>query len=188
MIIQNLKKNKNMILRNIFFIFSITASTIIARGAISQEEHVQEKIAYIQRAKQAVLIDLRDTYITGRKAKLIAKSVLGDRYPILKFQVKNAIDNIIYSEEFLNAVYDVIAYQMDCIREKDIAFEDITYEENNTLVRKIDVELKTIFPELNEDVNTLFNIFYVAVANCRVCKILLDQLKKEEDCLKKMLV
>ena len=140
MIIQSLKKSKNMILKNIFFIFSITASTIIARGAVSQEERtIQEKIAYIQRAKQAVLVDLRDTYITGRKAKLIAKSVLGDRYPLLKMHVKNAIDNIIYSEEFLNAVYGVIAYQMDCICEKYVAFEDITYEENNALVRKIDV-------------------------------------------------
>jgi|GEM_PF-6742639 len=171
----------------LFFICTILTTIASATDTFDSIEAVQQQLYTIHQAKIAIIQELKNTLIIGRKAKYIAKQVLDDSYDVLKMNIKNSIDNILYSQEFMDSLEMVVNYQIECICDKNIAFEDITYEQQDILVRKIDLELKTNFTELNDTITTLFNIFYVATINKRGCKCLLNALEKLEKRLNKRL-
>lgn len=167
-------------MKKLLFACVITSSVMVFSQTAPKIEH------NIKNAKQAILLELRDTLIIRRKAKFAAKNALGGAYIALKAAVENVIDYITHSEEFLTAIDKVTNYQVHCICDEGITFKDISYEYDEPLMRKIDLELEIAFPDIDEQTATFFNIFYATLVNSHGCRMLLDKLTKVEKRLKKL--
>ena len=153
----------------------------------SEIEVIEHRLESINQAKIQIMQDLRHSLTVGRKAKFAAKNFLGSSYGALKLQVQIVVDCVVSSEEFINVINEVTDYQVRCICEDNIAYEDISYTPNETMIRKIDQELLAVFSEISEQVNTFFNVFYVTKVNVLGCYLLLKKLAKEEKKLKNIL-
>ena len=148
---------------------------------------LERNLNHIKEQKLVVLAELRKTLVVGRKAKFAAKQDLKDAFPALKTKIKNTIDLIVHSEEFSDALTSTTDYQKECICEKNMTFDQITYEKNEAISNKISLELHQAFPQLDEKTNTLFNIFYITYANSNGCKLLIDKLDKEIGTIRKQI-
>jgi len=176
------KLAKSQMRRFIFslLILSITASNnpIIPTITIEQtRNHIaQEKIVIAQLA--------HDSLIAYKKAKLMIKSSLNEHYLPLKLVIKKVINKIIVSDEFSYSITKITDYQVQCIVDEHMMFNDITYNPADyPMGQKIDQELALAFPEVNQTINTVFNVFYVTLVNCRGCQLLLEKLTVKEQSL-----
>src|SRR5947207_993801 len=75
----------------------------LAQNATNTQENaeidaLEKTLNHIKKAKQAILSELRETLVIGRKAKFVAKNALKDAFVILKEQIKSTLDCIIHSE------------------------------------------------------------------------------------------
>ena len=148
---------------------------------------LEKSLNHIKEQKLAVLAELRQTLVIGRKAKFAAKQSLKDAFPALKTKIKNTIDFIVHSEEFSDGIATTTDYQKECICENNMTFDQITYEKNEAISNKINLELQQAFPQLDEKTNALFNVFYVTYVNSSGCKLLIDKLDKEINKIRKQI-
>jgi hypothetical protein len=138
-------------------------------------------ISHIDQQKGAIVLEIKKTMIVSEKAIEHMKATLGNEYEQLALEVTRVINSIITSEEFSTSLNKVTDYQVTCIMNNGMHFDDINYDpQDYSINQKISDELTKAFPSLDQQTEQLFNIFYVTVANYRGGKLLLEKLSSKQ--------
>jgi hypothetical protein len=162
---------------------SLTFAALSASSSQCSDRTVatNDLIGHIDQQKRAIVLEINKTMILGKKAIEHIKATLGDAYEQMASEVTTVVNSIITSEEFSTSLDKVTDYQVTCIVNNGMHFDDISYDpQDYSIDQKIDDELTNAFPSLDQQTEQLFNIFYVTVANYRGGKLLLEKLALKE--------
>lgn len=179
---------KKLSLSLTFAALSIASSVQCSDGKEATKT-TTSRIDHIKQQEGSVVLGIKKTMIVSEKAIPHMKAVLGDQYEPLASAVTIVVNTIITSEEFSDSLDKVTNYQVTCIIDKGMHFDDISYNpQDYSIDQKIDDELTKAFPSLDQQTEQLFNIFYVTVANYRGGKLLLEKLALKKAALQQELL
>lgn len=175
---------KNLCLSITLATLSIAPSTQCSDRATD----IKNRIEHISQEKKSIYLEINAAMTIGKKTVNHLKTSLNDAYEQLELDVTAVINTIITSEEFSSSLDKVTDYQVTCMADHTIHFNDISYNpEDYSIDGKINNELAKAFPSLDEQTELLFNIFYVTIANYRGATLLLEKLELKQNELQKEL-
>ncbi len=178
-------------LKKLCLLFAFSLLPIITLNGTSNEmEDLNEQITHIFQEKQFLMLDLKKVFAFFKKAINYQQSILGNDYEPLVQQLCDVVLNIINSEEFNCSIREMTDYQTEQIVNKGICFNDIIYNDfifTYSVNHKIDIELTKAFPCLDQQIEQLFNIFYVTIANYKGGIMLIEKLTVHENALRQKL-
>ena len=155
---------------------------------------IQDSLVHIAQAKKDINTE-KETVISLNKS---AQEYIDDKhlghmidvihYEELKKEIHSILDQITSNDEFINTINYLTDFQITCIVNKHMAYNDIEYTpesyplEQKTLMQRIDTAIASSSIPSHTDGELLFNIYYLQATQNLGYKLLLEKLtlKKQE--------